>query len=194
MLTVTQMLRAKGVVGKFVEYYGPGLHTLTIADRATLGNMSPEYGATIGFFPVDAQTLDYLRLSGRAEHQIKLVEAYCKEQGLFHTADSPEPVFSDTLELDLSKVEPSLAGPRRPQDRVSLGNAQHDYREQLVKEIVEHIKGVDPKTVERWTAEGGTADNGAAKEIPAFRAGPSGRTPPRFRPRPATSRLATARC
>ncbi|HZY58959.1 MAG TPA: aconitase family protein, partial [Candidatus Binataceae bacterium] len=166
VLTVTQMLRAKGVVGKFVEYYGPGLHTLTIADRATLGNMSPEYGATIGFFPVDAQTLDYLRLSGRAEHQIKLVEAYCKAQGLFHTADSPEPVFSDTLDVDLSKIEPSLAGPRRPQDRVSLGNAQHDYRAQLVKEIVEHIQGVDPKTVERWTAAGGRPDNGAASEIP----------------------------
>src|SRR5271167_1859420 len=171
VLTVTQMLRAKGVVGKFVEYYGPGLHTLTIADRATLGNMSPEYGATIGFFPVDAQTLDYLRLSGRAEHQIKLVEAYCREQGLFHTADSPEPVFSDTLALDLSTVEPSLAGPRRPQDRVSLSNARADYRAQLAKEIVEHIKGVDPKTVERWTAEGGRTDNGAAKEISASELG-----------------------
>jgi len=171
VLTVTQLLRAKGVVGKFVEYYGPGLHTLTIADRATLGNMSPEYGATIGFFPVDAQTLDYLRLSGRAEHQIKLVEAYCREQGLFHTADSPEPVFSDTLALDLSTVEPSLAGPRRPQDRVSLSNARNDYRRQLAKEIVEHIKGVDPKTVERWTAEGGRTDNGAAKEISASELG-----------------------
>ncbi len=166
VLTVTQMLRARGVVGKFVEYYGPGLSTLTIADRATLGNMSPEYGATIGFFPVDAQTLEYLRLTGRSDHQVKLVEAYCKEQGLFHTANSPEPVFSDTLELDLSKVEPSLAGPRRPQDRVALANAQRDYREQLVKEIVEHIKGVDPKSAGRWAAEGGNPDNGAASEIP----------------------------
>jgi aconitate hydratase len=166
VLTVTQMLRARGVVGKFVEYYGPGLPTLTIADRATLGNMSPEYGATIGFFPVDAQTLEYLRLTGRSDHQVKLVEAYCKEQGLFHMANSPEPIFSDTLELDLSKVEPSLAGPRRPQDRVALGNAQRDYREQLVKEIVEHIKGVDPKTIGRWAAEGGNADNGAATELP----------------------------
>src|SRR5579884_249648 len=103
VLTVTQMLRAKGVVGKFVEYYGRGLASLTLADRATLGNMSPEYGATIGFFPVDAQTLEYLRLTGRSAHQVKLVEAYCKEQGLFHTTASPEPVFSDTLELDLSK-------------------------------------------------------------------------------------------
>jgi aconitate hydratase len=166
VLTATQMLRAKGVVNKFVEYYGPGLHKLTIADRATLGNMSPEYGATIGFFPVDAQTLEYLRLTGRNDHLVKLVEAYCKAQGLFHTKDSPEPVFTDTLELDLSKVEPSLAGPRRPQDRVALGNVQRDYRGQLVKEIVEHIKGVDPSMVTRWTNEGGRADNGAASEVP----------------------------
>jgi aconitate hydratase len=171
VLTVTQMLRARGVVGKFVEYYGPGLSTLTIADRATLGNMSPEYGATIGFFPVDAQTLEYLRLSGRSDHQVKLVEAYSKEQGLFHTAGSPEPVFSDTLELDLSKVEPSLAGPRRPQDRVALRSAQRDYREQLIKEITEHIKGVDPKTTGRWAAEGGYPDNGAASEVPASELG-----------------------
>jgi len=166
VLTVTQMLRARGVVGKFVEYYGPGLATLTIADRATLGNMSPEYGATIGFFPVDAQTLEYLRLTGRSDHQIKLVEAYCKEQGLFHSPNSTEPTFSDSLELDLAKVEPSLAGPRRPQDRVALGAAQRDYREQLVKEITEHIKGVDPNLTGRWAAEGGNPDNGAASEIP----------------------------
>jgi aconitate hydratase len=166
VLTVTQLLRAKGVVGKFVEYYGPGLATLTIADRATLGNMSPEYGATIGFFPVDNQTLEYLRLTGRAGHQVKLVEAYCKEQGLFHNANSPEPVFSDTLELDLSKVGPSLAGPRRPQDRVALSNAQQDYRQQLVKEIADHIKSVDPGLLGRWAAEGGNPENGAAKELP----------------------------
>ncbi len=166
VLTVTQMLRARGVVGKFVEYYGPGLATLTIADRATLGNMSPEYGATIGFFPVDQQTLDYLRLTGRADHQVKLVEAYCKEQGLFHSANSPEPVFSDTLELDLSRIEPSMAGPRRPQDRVALSNAQHDYRQQLVKEIAEHIKSVDPGLLGQWVAEGGYPDNGAAEVLP----------------------------
>jgi aconitate hydratase A / 2-methylisocitrate dehydratase len=171
VLTATQMLRARGVVGKFVEYYGPGLSTLTIADRATLGNMSPEYGATIGFFPVDAQTLEYLRLTGRPEHLVKLVEAYCKAQGLFHTAGAPEPVFSDTLELDLSKVEPSLAGPRRPQDRVSLSNARHDYRAQLVKEIVDHISGVDPKTVERWAAEGGNPVNGASQPLPSSELG-----------------------
>jgi aconitate hydratase len=176
VLTVTQMLRAKGVVGKFVEYYGPGVSTLTIADRATLGNMSPEYGATIGFFPVDAQTLEYLRLTGRNDHLVKVVEAYCKEQGLFHTANSPEPVFSDSLDLDLSKVEPSVAGPRRPQDRVALSKAQHDYREQLVKEITDHIKGIDPKTIGRWTAEGGNPDKGAANEIPASELGHLART------------------
>src|SRR5487761_2364506 len=110
VLTITDMLRKHGVVGKFVEFYGPGIATLPIADRATLGNMSPEYGATIGFFPVDQQTLDYLRLTGRAEQQIKLVEAYTKEQGLFYPPQAPVPVFSDHLELDLSTVEPSISG------------------------------------------------------------------------------------
>ncbi|HEY8470594.1 MAG TPA: aconitase family protein, partial [Longimicrobiales bacterium] len=113
VLTVTQMLRKKGVVGQFVEFYGPGVSSLSVADRATIGNMSPEYGATCSIFPVDEATLDYLRLTGRSEERVALVEAYMKEQGLFHTADSPEPVFSDTLELDLGTVEPSLAGPRR---------------------------------------------------------------------------------
>jgi aconitate hydratase len=176
VLTVTQMLRAKGVVGKFVEYYGPGLPSLTLADRATLGNMSPEYGATIGFFPVDAQTLEYLRLTGRSAHQVKLVEAYCKEQGLFHTTASPEPVFSDTLELDLSTVEPSLAGPRRPQDRVALSNAQQDYRQQLIKEVADHIKSVDVGLLGRWAAEGGNPENGASTEIPDSELGHLART------------------
>ncbi|NOR15017.1 MAG: aconitate hydratase AcnA [Candidatus Aminicenantes bacterium] len=120
VLTVTQILRQKGVVGKFVEYCGPGLTNLTLADRATLANMSPEYGATIGFFPVDDQTLTYLRATGRDEKHVALVEAYTKEQGLFRTEGSPEPLFSDVLELDLSTVEPSIAGPKRPQDRVLL--------------------------------------------------------------------------
>jgi aconitate hydratase len=154
VLTVTQMLRKKGVVGKFVEYCGPGLASLAVADRATLGNMSPEYGATIGFFPVDAQTLTYLRLTGRDEHRIKLIEAYCKAQGLFYTPDSAEPHFSDLLELDLASVEPSLAGPRRPQDRVALSVAKSDFRRELAKEVQNH-NGVDPKNVERWVAEGG---------------------------------------
>ncbi len=124
VLTVTEMLRKKGVVGKFVEFFGPGVATLPIADRATIGNMAPEYGATCGIFPVDAEALRYLRFTGRPEWRIALVEAYAKEQGLFHHAASPEPVFSDTLELDLGAVEPSIAGPKRPQDRVGLRNAR----------------------------------------------------------------------
>ena len=139
VLTVTQMLRKKGVVGKFVEYFGPGLGTLPVADRATLGNMSPEYGATIGFFPVDDQTLKYLRMSGRSEEQVALVEAYCKEQGLFRTEATPEPHFSDVLDLDLAEVEPSLAGPRRPQDRVPLHDSKITFRRDLAKEVAHHV-------------------------------------------------------
>src|SRR5262245_25818990 len=131
VLTVVQMLRKKGVVEKFVEFYGAGLSSLSTADRATIGNMSPEYGATIGYFPVDGETLKYLQLTGRDPRLIKLVEAYCKEQGLFRTDASPDPLFTDTLELDLGTVEPSLAGPRRPQDRVSLKKAKGAFREAL---------------------------------------------------------------
>ncbi len=131
VLTVVQMLRKKGVVEKFVEFYGAGLSSLSIADRATMGNMSPEYGATIGYFPVDDETLRYLELTGRPPSLIKLVEAYCKEQGLFRTDASPDPVFTDTLELDLATVEPSLAGPRRPQDRVPLTKAKSAFKESL---------------------------------------------------------------
>ncbi|HWP59127.1 MAG TPA: aconitate hydratase AcnA [Candidatus Acidoferrales bacterium] len=131
VLTVTQMLRKKGVVEKFVEFYGAGLSSLSIADRATIGNMAPEYGATIGFFPVDDETLKYLELTGRSPELIRLVEAYCKEQGLFRTDASPDPVFTDTLELDLATVEPSLAGPRRPQDRVPLKQAKAAFEQAL---------------------------------------------------------------
>jgi aconitate hydratase len=120
VLTVTQMLRRKGVVGKFVEFFGAGLDDLPLPDRATIGNMAPEYGATCGFFPVDATAINYLRLSGREEHRIALVEAYAKAQGMWRDASAPEPVFTDVLELDMSTVEPSLAGPKRPQDRVAL--------------------------------------------------------------------------
>jgi aconitate hydratase len=158
VLTVTQMLRKKGVVGKFVEYFGPGLKSLAVADRATLGNMSPEYGATMGFFPVDDQTLTYLRLTGRSDAQIKLIEAYCKAQGLFNSVDAPEPKFSDTLELDLSSVVPSMAGPRRPQDRVVLTAAKSGFRGELAKEFEKH-PSVDPKELAKWVAEGG---NGAS--------------------------------
>jgi aconitate hydratase len=131
VLTVTQMLRKKGVVEKFVEFYGSGLSSLSVADRATIGNMSPEYGATIGFFPVDDETLRYLQLTGRDPDLITLVEAYCKEQGMFRTDTAPDPIFTDTLELDLATVEPSLAGPRRPQDRVPLAKAKSAFQEAL---------------------------------------------------------------
>ncbi len=127
VLTVTQMLRAKGVVGKFVEFHGAGVSALSLADRATIANMAPEYGATIGFFPVDDQTLDYLRLSNRPTELVALVEAYTKEQGLFLTPDAPDPVYSATLELDLSTVTPSLAGPKRPQDRIDLKDVKKNF-------------------------------------------------------------------
>jgi aconitate hydratase A / 2-methylisocitrate dehydratase len=131
VLTITERLRKFGVVGKFVEFFGSGLEFLTIADRATLGNMSPEYGATIAICPIDEMTLDYLRLTGREESHVKLVEAYAKEQGLFRRADAPEPVYTTTIELDLSTVEPSLAGPKRPQDRVSLRQAKYKFGQAL---------------------------------------------------------------
>ena len=127
VLTVTQMLRKRGVVGKFVEYFGPGLARLPLADRATIANMAPEYGATCGIFPIDAETIRYLRFSGRDEKQVKLVEAYAKEQGLFHTESTPPAVYTDVLELDLATVEPSLAGPARPQDRVSLSGVKKSF-------------------------------------------------------------------
>src|SRR5947209_12470764 len=120
VLTVTQMLRKRGVVGKFVEFFGPGLANLTIADRSTIGNMSPEYGATCGFFPVDDDTLKYLRDTGRSQERIALVQAYAKAQGLYRTKSTPDPVFTDVLKLELSQVEPSLAAPKRPQDRIAL--------------------------------------------------------------------------
>ncbi|HWA82165.1 MAG TPA: aconitate hydratase AcnA, partial [Fimbriimonadaceae bacterium] len=129
VLTVTEMLRKKGVVGKFVEFYGPGVSTLPLADRATIGNMAPEYGATCGIFPVDEETLNYMRLTGRPDSLIELTEKYFKEQGMFHTPDSPEAEYSDTLELDLATVEPSIAGPKRPQDRLRLGEAKKNFHD-----------------------------------------------------------------
>jgi aconitate hydratase A / 2-methylisocitrate dehydratase len=135
VLTVTELLRKKRVVGKFVEFYGSGLSTLSVADRATIGNMSPEFGATMGFFPVDDETLKYLRLTGRDDDQVRLVEAYCKEQGLFRRDDTPDPEFTDTAELDLASVEPSLAGPKRPQDRVPLRKAKQMFAEALDAEL-----------------------------------------------------------
>jgi aconitate hydratase A / 2-methylisocitrate dehydratase len=133
VLTVTQMLRKKGVVGKFVEFYGTGLSSLTLPDRATLANMAPEYGATMGFFPVDAETLNYLRFTARSTEQVQLVEAYTKEQGLFRTDQTPDPAFSDTLELDLANVVPTIAGPKRPQDSVALSQAKSSFEKTLTE-------------------------------------------------------------
>jgi aconitase A len=127
VLTVTQMLRKKGVVNKFVEFFGPGLNTMTLADRATIANMAPEYGATCGFFPVDTETLSYLTTSSRKTARVDLVEKYTKAQGLFRTKATPDPVFSDTLELDLGSVVPSMAGPKRPEGRVALSDVSKGF-------------------------------------------------------------------
>lgn len=153
-LQITQMLRKKGVVGKFVEFYGAGLSSLPVADRTVIGNMSPEYGSTVAIFPIDALTLDYLRLTGRAQEQIDLVEAYAKAQGMFRTDDSPEPRFSDTLALDLSDVVPNLAGPRRPQDRVPLTDVKATFNVAL--EEWQNARGSgNGKQVDRFADEGG---------------------------------------
>ena len=139
VLTVTEMLRKKGVVGKFVEFYGSGLSSLSVPDRATIANMAPEYGATMGFFPVDAETLSYLHFTARGQEQIALVEAYCKEQSLFRTDQTPDPIFSDTLQLDLESVEPTLAGPKRPQDRVALHQAKASFVKVLEGAPAKHV-------------------------------------------------------
>ena len=155
VLTVTQMLRKHGVVGKFVEFYGDGLQHLPLADRATIGNMAPEYGATCGIFPIDAESLAYLRLSGRSEEQIALVEAYARAQGLWHEPDSPHAQYSSTLHLDMGEVKPSLAGPKRPQDRVLLGDMKQNYRENVALLTAARDRS-DPE-VSDFIAEGGTA-------------------------------------
>jgi len=138
VLTVTQMLRQKGVVGRFVEFYGPGLDALTLADRATIANMAPEYGATCGFFPIDQRTIDYLELTGRAAERIALVKAYAQAQGLWRDSSSPEPLFTDTLELDMGTIEPSLAGPKRPQDKVLLGDVDDQFNAELEQTYKKH--------------------------------------------------------
>ncbi len=156
VLTVTEMLRAKGVVGRFVEFYGPGLATLPVADRATIANMSPEYGATCGMFPIDAETLRYLEFTGRPPEQVRLIEAYAKEQGLFHTPDTPEAAYSDSLALDLGSVEPSLAGPRRPQDRVRLRDAKKNFADALpTMRVTKAAPASAARPLERWEGEGG---------------------------------------
>ena len=154
VLTVTEILRAHGVVGKFVEFHGPGLAALPLADRATIGNMAPEYGATCGIFPVDDETLRYLRFTGRPPELVQLVESYTKEQGLFHGPGTPEASYSETVELDLGTVEPSLAGPRRPQDRVRLGDAGRAFDEALAS-MRESAAPAAPRNSARWEGEGG---------------------------------------
>jgi aconitate hydratase len=150
VLTVTQALRKLGVVGKFVEFYGPGIAELPLADRATISNMAPEYGATCGIFPVDSETLRYMRLTGRSDEQIALVEAYYKEQGLFHTTGSPEAEYTQTLELDLASVEPSVAGPKRPQDRVLLKDAAASFAQQLPTLLAPTAKPIGTRTAAAW--------------------------------------------
>jgi aconitate hydratase len=175
VLTVTELLRKEKVVGKFVEFFGPGVSTMPVADRATIGNMSPEYGATMGFFPVDDQTLNYLRVTGRTKGEVQLVERYMKEQGLFRTDNAPIPTFTKVVRLDLSTVEPSLAGPKRPQDRVPLAKMKPAWREAL-----NTVYGKRPSTngspEGRWEGEGGhkIEAKAAAHSNPAVDAGFSG--------------------
>jgi len=165
VLTVTQALRKLGVVGKFVEFYGEGITQLPLADRATISNMAPEYGATCGIFPVDAETLRYLRLTGRSEEQIALVEAYYREQGLFHTADSPEAEYTETLELDLGAVEPSVAGPKRPQDRVLLKDAAASFQQQLPGLLSPTAKPLGTRTAAAWE-RGAVSDIAVQEKAP----------------------------
>jgi len=168
VLTITELLRRHGVVGKFVEFYGDGIHNVPVAMRATIGNMSPEYGSTCAIFPIDAETLRYLAFTGRADEQIALVEAYAKAQGLWAQPGSPEPMFTERLELDLSAVEPSLAGPARPQDRVSLTNAKIGFREALVKALP------DAPALVANAADEASAESFPASDPPASMAAPSG--------------------
>ncbi len=167
VLTVTEMLRKHGVVGKFVEFYGAGISELPLADRATIANMAPEYGATCGIFPVDAETLNYLRLTGRSEEHIALTEAYCKVQGLFHTPDAPEAEYSGTLQLDLSTVEPSVAGPKRPQDRVLLRETPESFAKVLPSLLGPNANKNEVRQMVRWEGEGGhtSADGNLASSV-----------------------------
>ncbi len=162
VLTVTQMLRKKGVVDKFVEFYGPGLETMSLPDRATIGNMAPEYGATIGYFPVDKETLRYMRLTGRSEETIALTEAYARAQGLFHDASMHEPEFTDTLELDLGAVVPSLAGPKRPQDRVPMSELKETFKKVLSTPVKERGFELKPEAL---TAEATYGTNGGSMKM-----------------------------
>jgi aconitate hydratase len=155
VLTIVEVLRKKGVVGKFVEFFGPGLDSMSLPDRATIANMAPEYGATMGFFPVDAEAINYMRFSGRPEEQVALVEEYCKTQGLFRTAESPDPRFTDVLELDLGDVVPCISGPKRPQDRINLSDAKKAWRKSLIALLGDRVNGADASAIDRWVSEGG---------------------------------------
>jgi aconitate hydratase len=181
VLTVTEMLRARGVVSKFVEFFGPGISNLSLADRATLGNMSPEFGSTCAIFPVDAETLRYLELTGRPTETIELVDAYAREQGMFHDESSPEPVFSDLLELDLGAVVPSIAGPKRPQDRVPLSQAKQSF--------IEAMGEFDPEAAEQL---GNGRDEAMEESFPASDPPAEDHDDARGAPRPALSGTATA--
>jgi aconitate hydratase len=150
VLTVTQVLRKKGVVGKFVEFFGPGLSSLALADRATIANMAPEYGATMGFFPVDAETINYLRFTGRPEEHVAIVEAYLREQGLIHTAETPDPEFSDVIDFDLAAVEPCIAGPKRPQDRIPLSKSKTSFRSSLIETLTSKGASIDKMAAANW--------------------------------------------
>jgi aconitate hydratase len=166
VLTITEMLRQHKVVGKFVEFYGPGVSQVPLANRATIGNMSPEYGSTIAVFPIDSKTSDYLRLTGRSEEQIALVEAYAKEQGLWHD-DDREPRYSEYLELDLATVVPSIAGPKRPQDRVVLAHAKQGFREALRDYVnAEELDGYDESVDESFPASDSPTSNGGTSGEP----------------------------
>src|SRR5882757_9409374 len=181
VLTVTEMLRARGVVSKFVEFFGPGISNLSLADRATLGNMSPEFGSTCAIFPVDAETLRYLELTGRPTETIELVDAYAREQGMFHDEGSPDPVFSDTLELDLGDVAPSIAGPKRPQDRVPLAEAKESF--------LEAMGDFDAEAAEQL---GNGRDEAMEESFPASDPPAESHDDARGAPRPALSGTATA--
>jgi aconitate hydratase len=181
VLTVTEMLRARGVVSKFVEFFGPGISNLSLADRATLGNMSPEFGSTCAIFPVDAETLRYLDLTGRPTETIELVDAYAREQGMFHDESSPDPVFSDLLELDLGEVVPSIAGPKRPQDRVPLSLAKQSFLEAMGE--------FDPEAAEQM---GNGRDEAMEESFPASDPPAEDHDDARGAPRPALSGTATA--
>src|SRR5690606_19511081 len=177
VLTITEMLRKHGVVGKFVEFYGDGVGAVPLANRATIGNMSPEFGSTAAIFPVDEVTIDYLRLTGRSEQQVALVEAYCREQGLWHDPQAPgyiEPVYSEYLELDLSTVVPSIAGPKRPQDRIELTDAKAAFarsiRDYVQDEEPEELVGLDESVDETFPA----SDPVAAEAHAGEEAGPAG--------------------